>query len=148
RKQRPYYLLEGNFIKGIDNQYWLIFKHRDAENRLHKVITFLGLGDKHVAYRLLRIDPKSAKVFEYTLLKDGNLPSATLLRTSKLNLIEKFLKKESFYKEKSLQVGSFLELKGRRRKLNLPDEFDKYHPFISSILERTQIYRRSTAYFD
>lgn len=148
RKQRPYYLLEGNFIKGVDNQYWLIFKHRDAENRLHKVITFLGLGDKHVAYRLLRIDPKSAKVFEYTLLKDGNLPSPTLLRTSKLNLIEKFLKKERFYKEKLLQVGSFLELKGRRRKLNLPDEFDKYHPFISSILERTQIYRRSTAYFD
>lgn len=148
RKQRPYYILQGNFIKGVDNQYWLIFKHRDAENRLHNIITFLRLGDKHAAYRLLRIDPKSAKVFEYTPLKDGNLPNPTLLRTNKLNIIEKFLKKERFYKEKSLQVGSFLELKGRRRKLNLPDEFDKYHPFISSILERTQIYRRSTAYFD
>jgi hypothetical protein len=29
RKQRPYYLPEGSPIKGIDNQHWLIFKHRD-----------------------------------------------------------------------------------------------------------------------
>ncbi len=148
RKQRPYYLLQGNPIKGVDNQYWLLFKHRDAENLLHNIITFLAISNKHAAYKLLRIDLKSAKVFEYTTLKDGNLPSPTLLRTSNLKIIEKFLKKESYYKEKSLLVGSFLELKGRRRKLNLPDEFDKYHPFISTILERTQIYRRSTAYFD
>ncbi|GEM_PF-4655344 len=40
RKQRPYYLLQGNPIKGIDNQYWLVFKHRDADNLLHNFITF------------------------------------------------------------------------------------------------------------
>ena len=45
RKQRPYYLLQGNPIKGIDNQYWLVFKHRDADNLLHNFITFLGIGD-------------------------------------------------------------------------------------------------------
>jgi len=38
RKQRPYYLLQGSPIKGIDNQYWLIFKHRDADNPLLKML--------------------------------------------------------------------------------------------------------------
>jgi hypothetical protein len=37
RKQRPYYLLQGNLIKGIANQYWLIFQHRDADNLLQKL---------------------------------------------------------------------------------------------------------------
>lgn len=148
RRQRPYYLLQGSPIKGVDNQYWLIFKHRDADNLLHNIVTFLGIGDKHAAHRLVRIDRKSAKVITYTPLRDGSLPSVTLLRTSNLATIEKFLKKESTTKEKTLLAGSFLEIKGRRRKFNLPDELDKYNSFICNVLERTQIYRRSTAYFD
>jgi len=39
-------------------------------------------------------------------------------------------------------------LKGRRGRFSLPDELDKYNTFICSALERTQIYRRSSAYFD
>jgi hypothetical protein len=147
RKQRPYYLLQGSPIKGIDNQYWLIFKHRDADNLLHNIVTFLGIGDKQATDRLLRIDPKSARVFTYTPRQTGNLPSLTLLRTSNLATIEKFLHQESVSKEKALLAGSFLELKNRRR-FNLPDELDNYNTFISNALERTQIYRRSTAYFD
>ncbi|MBD2650458.1 hypothetical protein [Nostoc foliaceum] len=46
RKQRPYYLLQGNPIKGIDNQYWLVFKHRDADKLLKTVVKFLGIGSK------------------------------------------------------------------------------------------------------
>ncbi|KJH70220.1 helicase-related protein [Aliterella atlantica] len=148
RKQRPYYLLQGSPIKGIDNQYWLIFKHRDADNLLHNIVTFLGIGDKQATDRLLRIDPKSAKVFTYTPHQQGNLPSLTLLRTSNLTTIEQFLHQESVSKEKALLAGSFLELKNRRRRFNLPDELDNYNTFISNALERTQIYRRSTAYFD
>ena len=148
RKQRPYYLLQGNPIKGVDNQYWLVFKHRDADRLLKTVVKFLGIGGKQATYRILRIDPKSAKVFEYTPIKDGNVPSTSLLRISNLNVIEKFLHKESVTKEKALLAGSFLEIKGRLRRFNLPEQLDKYNVFIGSALERTQIYRRSTAYFD
>lgn len=148
RKQRPYYLLQGSPIKGIDNQYWLIFKHRDADNLLHNIVTFLGIGGKQAADRVLRIDLKSAKIFTYTPHQQGNLPSLTLLRTSNLATIEKFLHQESVSKEKALLAGSFLELKNRRRRFSLPDELDNYNTFISNTLERTQIYRRSTAYFD
>ncbi|MHC5716907.1 MAG: helicase-related protein [Nostoc sp.] len=148
RKQRPYYLLQGNPIKGVDNQYWLVFKHRDADRLLKTVVKFLGIGGKQATYKILRIDPKSAKVFEYTPIKDGNVPSTSLLRISNLNVIEKFLHKESVTKEKALLAGSFLEIKGRLRRFNLPEQLDKYNVFIGSALERTQIYRRSTAYFD
>lgn len=95
RKQRPYYLLQDAPIKSIDNQYWLIFKHRDADNLLHNIVTFLGIGGKQATDRLLRIDPKSAKIFTYTPHQQGNLPSLTLLRTSNLTTIEKFLHQES-----------------------------------------------------
>jgi superfamily II DNA or RNA helicase len=148
RKQRPYYLPLQNPIKGVDHQYWLIFKHRDADNLLHNIISFLGIGEKYAAYKLLRIDPKSAKVFAYTPLKDNNLPSTTLLRTASLKIIEKFLNKEGFTKEKSLLAGSFREIKNPKRKYTLPDESDKYNAFIRAALERTQIYRRSTGFFD
>ncbi|WP_414530760.1 helicase-related protein [Nodularia chucula] len=148
RKQRPYYLLIGNAIKGVDNQYWVVFKHRDADNLLHNVVKFLGIGNKQATHKLLRIDPKTAKVFEYTPIKEGDLPSVTLLRTCKLSIIEKFLNKENVTKEKALLAGSFLEIKGRQRRFNLPNDIDKYHKFFTKTLERTKIYRRSTAYFD
>ncbi len=32
--QRPYYHLQGTPIRGIDNQYWLVFKHQDADSLL------------------------------------------------------------------------------------------------------------------
>lgn len=148
RKQRPYFLLQGTPIKGVANQYWLVFKHRDADNFLHNIVSFLGIGRKNATHKLLRIDPKSAKVFEYTPCIAGDLPSVALLRTSRLSVIEKFLNQESVTKEKTLLAGSFQEIKGRRRKFNLPTELDKYNTFIRNILERSQIYRRSTAYFD
>lgn len=75
RKQRPYYLPQGNPIKGVDNQHWLVFKHRDADNLLHNIVTFLNIDDKHATHKLIRIDPKSAKIITYTPIRDGNLPS-------------------------------------------------------------------------
>lgn len=148
QKQRPYYLIQGTPIKGVDNQYWLIFKHRDADNLLHKVVKFLGTGNQQTTHKLLRIDPKIAKIFEYTPIKPGDLPSTTLLRTSKLSIIENFLKQENVTQEKDLLKGSFLEITGRQRRFNLPKDRDQYHKFFTKILERSTIYRRSTAYFD
>ncbi|WP_417040599.1 helicase-related protein [Cylindrospermopsis raciborskii] len=148
RKQRPYYIIQGTPIKGLENQYWLVFKHRDADNLLHKVVKFLGASKKQTTYKLLRIDQKAAKVFTYTPIKQNDLPSTSLLRTSKLDIIEKFLDVENVTKEKALLTGSFREISGRQRRFNLPNDLDKYHQFFSKVLERSQIYRRSTAYFD
>ena len=111
RKQRPYFLVQGSPIKGVDNQYWLIFKHRDADNFLHNIVSFLGIGGKNATHKLLRIDLKKAKVFEYTPRIAGDLPSVALLRTSRLRIIEKFLNQESVTKEKTLLAGSFQEIK-------------------------------------
>ena len=151
RKQRPYYLLQGNPIKGINNQYWLVFQHRDGENLLHNIVSFLGIFEKHSTHKLIRIDLNTAHIFEYTPKREGNLPSTTLLRTSKLIIIEQFLKLENAFKEEALLIGSFLELETkirRRRRFNLPDDINKYHQFITAYLECTKLYRRSTAYFD
>jgi len=147
RKQRPYYLPQGHPIKGIDNQYWLVFKHSDADNLLLNIVTFLGIGGKHATHKLLRIDLKTAKVFTYTPRFTGSIPSATLLRTSPLSAIAPFLELESTTTEKTLLAGSFIEVSGRRR-FNLPDELEKYNTFVGDVLERSHIYRRSTAYFD
>ena len=151
RKQRPYYLLQGNPIKGVNNQYWLIFQHRDADNLLHNIVSFLGIFEKHSIYKLIRIDLNTAHVFEYTPKREGNIPNNTLLRTSNLSVIEQFLQLESAVKEEALLAGSFIELETlirRRRKFNLPKDFEKYHQFITAYLERTKIYRRSTAFFE
>ncbi len=150
RQQRPYYLPQGNPIKGIDNQYWLVFKHRDADNLLLNIVTFLvSIGGKHATHKLIRIDPKTAKVFTYTPRFTGSIPSTTLLRTSSFNEIAPFLELESTTTEETLLKGSFIEVqRDRRRKFNLPDDLEKYNTFISNVLERSHIYRRSTAYFD
>ncbi|PSB65367.1 helicase [Chroococcidiopsis cubana CCALA 043] len=149
RKQRPYYLPQGNPIKGIDNQHWLVFKHRDADTLLRNIVTFLGIGGKHATHKLLRIDPKRAKVFTYAPRFTGSIPSTTLLRTSPLTEIAPFLELESTTEEKTLLAGSFIEVQSdRRRRFNLPDELEKYNTFIGNVLERSHIYRRSTAYFD
>jgi hypothetical protein len=148
RKQRPYFIVQGNPIKGVGDRIWLIFKHRDADNLLRNIVTFLGLKSKQVTHKLLCIEPKNAKVFEYSSRRLGNLPSATLLRTGNLKAIENFLNLEGVTTERSLQEGSFLELRRKRRKFSLPDELDKYNQLFVKCLERAVIYRRSTAYFD
>ncbi|MBW4534303.1 MAG: hypothetical protein KME09_10235 [Pleurocapsa minor HA4230-MV1] len=150
RKQRPYYLPQGNPIKGVDNQYWLVFQHRDADNLLKNIVSFLSF-QTHSTYKLIRIDLNTAHIFEYIPKQEGNIPNATLLRTSKLTIIEQFLQLENAVKEEVLLIGSFLELETkirRRRRFNLPDDIDKYHQFITAYLERTKFYRRSTAYFE
>jgi Helicase conserved C-terminal domain len=148
RKQRPYFIIQGNPIKGTGDRIWLVFKHRDADNLLRNIVTFLGLKGKQVTHKLLCIDPKTAKVSEYSPRRPGNLPSATLLRTGNLKAIENFLNLEDTTTEKALLAGSFRELGKQRRKFSLPDELDKYNQLFVKCLERAVIYRRSTAYFD
>ena len=151
KKQRPYYNIQGHPIKGVNNQYWLIFKHRDADNLFKNIISFLGISNKPTTYKLIRLDPTTAHVFEYVPKRNEDIPSSTLLRTSKTDIIEKFLNLETFYREESLFAGSFIELEEnikRRRKFNLPNQLEQYNKFIKAYLERTKLYRRSTAFFD
>lgn len=148
RQQRPYFIPQGNAIKGTGDRHWLLFKHRDADNLLHNIVTFLGLNGKQVTHKLLCIDPKTAKVFEYSPRHSGNLPSTTLLRTGSLKAIENFLHLDSTTTNKALLAGSFLEVPKNRRKFSLPDELDKYNNLFVKCLERSTLYRRSTAYFD
>ena len=151
KKQRPYYNIQGHPIKGVNNQYWLIFKHRDADNLFKNIISFLGISNKPTTYKLIRLDPTRAYVFEYVPKRNEDIPSSTLLRTSKTDIIEKFLNLETFYREESLFAGSFIELEEnikRRRKFNLPNQLEQYNEFIKAYLERTKLYRRSTAFFD
>jgi hypothetical protein len=146
RKQRPYYLPQGNPIEGVDNQSWLVFQHRDADNFLKNIVSFLGF-QKHSTYKLIRIDLNTAHIFEYISKQEGNIPNATLLRTSKLTVIEQFLQLENAVKEEALLAGSFLELETKIlpcRRFNLPKDIDKYHQFITAYLECTKFYRRST----
>jgi len=150
RKQRPYYLLQEPEIKGIDHNYWLIFKHRDADNLLKNIVSFLGLT-KHSSYKLIRIDLNNAHIFEYTPKREGNLPNTTLLRTSNLTVIEQFLNLENATKKENLIKNTFLELDNtikKQRRFNLPQQLEQYHNFITAYLERTKLYRRSTAYFN
>ncbi len=49
RQQRPYYLLQGNPIKGVNNQYWLVFQHRDAENLLHNISRWTRFSEVAIA---------------------------------------------------------------------------------------------------
>ncbi|MCU0532314.1 MAG: hypothetical protein MUD14_00180 [Hydrococcus sp. Prado102] len=143
RKQRPYFIIQGNPIKGTGDRIWLVFKHRDADNLLRNIVTFLGLKGKQVTHKLLCIDPKTAKVFEYGPRRPGNLPSAILLRTGNLKAIDNFLNLEGTATEKALLAGSFRELGRQRRKFSLPDELDKYNQLFVKCLERAVIYRRS-----
>ena len=148
KQQRPYYHPEGDYIKGVNNNYWLVFKHRDAENLLRNIVSFLGL-QKHSTHKLFRIELNTAHIFEYTPKREGNIPSIALLRTSKLTIIEQFLNLENASKEESLIRGTFIEIEHKkRRRFNLPEQLDKYNQFIAAYLERTKIYRRSTAYFN
>ena len=79
RKQRPYYLLQGNPIRGVDNQYWLGFQHRDGDNLLKNIVSFLGF-QKHSTYKLIRIDLNTAHIFEYTPKQEGNREHLSFLQ--------------------------------------------------------------------
>ncbi|HEY9704905.1 MAG TPA: hypothetical protein V6C58_20870, partial [Allocoleopsis sp.] len=146
-KQFPNYQIIGNYIKGIDNNYRLIFKHHEADkfSILQNMVKFLGL-ETEPNYKIFRIDLKSAKIFNYTLKKDNDFPKKTLLRTSNLQIIEQFLKLENVTQ---LILGNFDDVKiKRQRRFNLPPQLTEYNEFISEYLKRTKIYRRSTAYFN
>ncbi len=149
RKQRPYYHQFGKTIKGINNQYWLIFKHRDADNLIANITSFFRLTDKTNNYHVIRIDLNNALVYEYIPKKENNLPTSTVFRTSELKVIESFLLLENTSEEKLLYQGTFRELETKiKRRFNLPKESQEYTDFIGKYLEKSKIYRRSTAYFN
>lgn len=150
RQQRPYYLPQGNAIKGVGGQYWLTFQHRDADKGgfLKNIVSLLGFKDKAVSHKVLRIDPATARTYIYIPRKAGDLPSPALLRTGNPKIIEKFLTLERTTKEPALLSGSFREIKGIKRRYNLPDQLEAYNKVTAQMLERSSIYRRSTAYFD
>ncbi|WP_073075218.1 hypothetical protein [Phormidesmis priestleyi] len=150
RQQRPYYLPQGNAIKGVKGQHWLIFQHRDTDKGgfLKNIVSLLGFKDKAVSHKILRIDPNTAKIYTYNPRKPGDLPSPAFLRTGNLKVIEKFLTLERTTKEPALLNGSFREIKGIKRRYSLPSQLEDYHKATAQMLERSSIYRRSTAYFD
>jgi len=148
RKERPYYLPQGSQIKGIDNQYWLVFKHRDSDSIIKNIASFFGLGGKKETHHIIRIDLQNAKIYHYIPNKPDDIPSNGLLRIGNVKSIEKFLKRDRVTKEPSLLEGSLRAIKGQQRRYNLPDELGKYNMAIAQMLERSVVYRRSTAYFD
>ncbi len=54
RQQRPYYLPQGSSVKAVAGQYWLVFRHRDADkgsNFLKNIVSLLGFkGLKQVPF--------------------------------------------------------------------------------------------------
>jgi superfamily II DNA or RNA helicase len=151
RQQRPYYLPQGSSVKGVAGQHWLVFRHRDADkggNFLTSIVSLLGFKDKAVPHKILRIDPNTAKIYTYSPRKPGDLPSPALFRTGNLKIIEKFLTLERTTKEPALLSGSFREIKGIKRRYNLPTQLEPYNKVTAQMLERSSLYRRSTAYFD
>jgi hypothetical protein len=53
-----------------------------------------------------------------------------------------------FTTDRTLWAGSFKEIEGIKRRYSLPAQLADYNQAIEQILERSNIYRRSTAYFD
>lgn len=153
RQQRPYYLLQGTPIKGVNKQYWLIFRHRDLDkpdSLLSGIASLFGFKEtnKPPSHRILRIDLDSAKVYSYIPRQDGDIPTTALLRTAIPKVVERFLKLEGSRKESALLEGSFREVRGIKRRYSLPENIAPYDKVISQLLERSVTYRRSTAYFD
>lgn len=153
RQQRPYYLPQGSPIKGVEKQHWLIFRHRDLDmpdSLLTEIASLLGFKekDKPASHRVLRIDLDTAKIYTYVPRQGGDIPTTTLLRTATPKIIERFLKLEGSRKESALLVDSFREIRGIKRRYNLPKDIAAYDKLIGQLLERSTIYRRSTAYFD
>jgi hypothetical protein len=149
RSQRPYYIPVGNPIKGVGEHYWLIFEHRDSSDSksFQQIFTRLFKG-KQASHKLLCIDPQTAEINIYLPKQPGDIPSPALLRTGGLDLIEQFLHLEEITTDRALWAGSFKEIENIKRRYNLPAQLTDYHHGIEQMLERSIIYRRSTAYFD
>ncbi|AIE76085.1 helicase-related protein [Synechocystis sp. PCC 6714] len=151
RRQLPYYNLEGDAIKGVDNQYWLVFKHRDAGNKFKEFFSLrlFGIGEKPKTHKLIRINLNDASVYEYIPKKPDNIPSLILLRTNKISRLEAFLECVDAKTEKALLINSFLDINiKKRRRFSLPKDVDNYQKFIGAYLAKTTLYRRSTAFFN
>ena len=148
RKELPYYLPQGIPIKGLDNQYWLVLKHRDADSLLKNIASFFGLGSKKDTHIVIRVDVQDAKIYRYIPKKQDEPFSITLLRYRNIRSIEKFLKRDRVTHEPALLKGSLKAIEANQRRYNLPDELEKYNIAIAQMLENSIIYRRSTAYFD
>lgn len=153
REQRPYYFPVGNVMRGINDQYWLVVKHRDADksgNILSNLAGIFGFKEKQasVSHKVFRVDLRNAKVYTYTPIQSGDVPTNALFRTARVRIIEKFLKLEGSRKEPALLEGSFREVRGIKRRYSLPEQITPYDKVISQLLERSITYRRSTAYFD
>jgi hypothetical protein len=149
RSQRPYYIPVGNPIKGVGERYWLIFEHRDSgdSKSFQQIFTRLFKG-KQASHKLLCIDPQTAEINIYLPKQPGDIPSPALLRTGGMDLIEQFLHLEEITTDRALWAGSFKEIENIKRRYNLPAQLADYHCVIEQMLERSIIYRRSTAYFD
>jgi superfamily II DNA or RNA helicase len=149
RSQRPYYIPVGNPIKGVGDCYWLIFEHRDSSDSksFQQIFTRLFKG-KQASHKLLCIDPQTAEINIYLPKQPGDIPSPALLRTGGMDLIEQFLHLEEITTDRALWAGSFKEIENIKRRYNLPAQLTDYHCAIEQMLERSHLYRRSTAYFD
>ncbi len=149
RSQRPYYIPVGNPIKGVGDRYWLIFEHRDSgdSKSFQQIFTRLFKG-KQASHKLLCIDPQTAEINIYLPKQPGDIPSPALLRTGGMDLIEQFLHLEEITTDRALWAGSFKEIENIKRRYNLPAQLADYHCTIEQMLERSNLYRRSTAYFD
>jgi superfamily II DNA or RNA helicase len=149
RSQRPYYLPVGNPIRGVDDRYWLIFAHRDnGDNTSFQHLFKRLFKGKQATHKLLYIDPQTAEIYTYLPKQPGDIPSLALLRTAGKDLIEQFLFLEEINTDRDLWQGSFKEIEPLKRRYNIPEKLAEYHQAIGQILERSIIYRRSTAYFD
>jgi superfamily II DNA or RNA helicase/rRNA pseudouridine-1189 N-methylase Emg1 (Nep1/Mra1 family) len=146
--QRPYYHLQGTPIRGIDNQYWLVFKHQDADSLLKNVIRFLGFRNQDTTHKIIRIDECTGYIITYAPKKPGDIPSFAILRTGAISLITQFLQEVEREKDKSLLSNNFRGITDIKGHYNLPEDQAEYQSIINQLLQRSTIYRRATAYFD
>ena len=150
KEQLPYFKLQGKPIKGINSQYWLVFSNEESGKPvISKIIKLLGQSQNDVKTRVIRIDATTGKIYNYSLIKEGDVPYATIFKTQGLDIIDKFLKLDCNYIEDDLVKDSFLEVKDvSKRRYSLPKDIKTYSSFISDVLSRAKLYRRSTGYFE
>jgi hypothetical protein len=144
-QQLPYYTPQGSIIKGVNNQYWLIFRHRDAiilDKSLTVATPLTEFKRQYASHRLLRIDPDEANIYIYTPRHGSEIPTPTLLRTTSLDVVSCFLKLESVRKEMLLLEDSFRGVQNIRRGYNFPELFTPYTQIITELMGRSVAYRR------
>jgi Helicase conserved C-terminal domain len=146
--QRPYYHLQGTPIRGIDNQYWLVFKHQDADSLLKNVIRFLGFRNQDTTHKIIRIDERTGYIITYAPKNPGDIPSFAILRTGAISLITQFINEIARVKNKALLSDNFRGIENIKGHYNLPEDQTEYQTVINQLLRHSTIYRRATAYFD